>query len=81
MATKSSPHPCLSRSHKVNANIIHIIFTDMSTICSFHQIHVLFAMEEEHFLSFVFFGPGKHSFHGLYVYSEANKEGVFQKWL
>lgn len=35
MATKSGPHPCLSRSRKVNVNIIYIVFTDMSTFVFF----------------------------------------------
>ena len=65
MAAKSGPHPCLSQSRKVNANIVYIIFTDVSTFVFFTRYTCTICCGGGA-LSFLVFWSGKHSFHGAF---------------
>lgn len=78
MATKSGPHPCLSRSHKVNANIIYISFTDMSTFVVFTKYMCTICYGGGALSFLVSFGPGKHSFHGAIRIARLSKRECFK---
>lgn len=78
MATKQSSS-LLSRSHKVNANIIHIIFTDMSAFVVFTKYMCTICYGGGALSFLVFFWSRKHKLPRGYTYSEAVKRGSVSK--